>query len=161
MAAARHALLDARVAALVALYRRVQRERMDGVPLVHPGLAVHAEGFEPEAGGAAAVGVLVTPWFMNLVRLPLNGDTPMAPAGATRAHVVGTTRMDFIGAHEPEFGPYEVCSLFSPMFEFADHAAAEATAREVLAALRRSDASASPNASRRTLLFGRAGGAMR
>ena len=161
MAAARHPLLDARVAALVALYRRVQRERMDGVPLMHPGLVVHAEGFEPEAGGAAAVGVLVTPWFMNLVRLPLAGDAPVAPAGATRARVVGTTRMDFIGAHEPGFGAYEVCSLFSPMFEFADHAAAEATARAVLAALRGGDAPAAPQASRRALLFGHAGGAAR
>ncbi|HET9822572.1 MAG TPA: [NiFe]-hydrogenase assembly chaperone HybE [Burkholderiaceae bacterium] len=167
MDAALHARLDARVAALVALYRRVQRERMDGVPLVHAGLAVHAEGFEAEADGAAAVGVLVTPWFMNLVRLPLDAAVPMAPAGATRRRVVGHTSFDFIGAHEPDFGAYEACSLFSPMFEFADQSAAEATAREVLAALRRSQvpetrqASQAPQASRRALLFGRADGAPR
>ena len=161
MAACRHEPLDARVAALAALYRRVQAERMDGVPLLHPGLAVHVEGFEAEADGAAAVGVLLTPWFMNLVRLPLAADTPMAPVGATRRRLVGTARFDFIGAHEPGFGCYEVCSLFSPMFEFADQAAAEATAREVLAALRPGGAAAMPQASRRALLFGHAAGRAR
>jgi [NiFe] hydrogenase assembly HybE family chaperone len=56
--------------------------------------------------------------------------------GDKRTRVVGNERFDFIGAHEPDFGGYEACSLFSPMFEFVDHGAAVATAFEVLKQLR-------------------------
>ena len=162
MHAALHHHLEARVEALVALYRHIARERMDGVPILHPDLAVHAEGFEAEADGRAALGVLVTPWFMNLVRLPLHDDVPMAAPGVMRSRAAGCTRMDFIGAHEPGFGAYEACSLFSPMADFVDQAAAVATARAVLEALRQPPPPAvAPPTSRRALLFGRDSGVTR
>lgn len=136
-----------RAAALEALYRSIAATRMAGVPIVREGFGVHALGFEPHDGGEA--GVLVTPWFMNLVFLP-PADAPPLPVGASRGRNLGTHRFDFIGAHEPGFGPYEACSLFSPMFEFEDEAAALATARAVLAELRQ----APPQPSRRALLLG-------
>lgn len=125
--------LPPRVNALEALFRHIAATRMDGVPVLNERLAVHAVGFE--AVGEAACGVLVTPWFMNLVWLPSPDEAPLAP-GASRARFVGPERFDFIGAHEEGFGAYEACSLFSPMFEFEDQAAALATAAEVLAILR-------------------------
>jgi len=42
-------------------------------------------------------------------------------------------RFEFIQGHGGDIGAYRSCSLFSPMFEFADQEAAEATAREILA----------------------------
>lgn len=170
-----------RVRALEALFERIAATRMQGVPMLHPGLKVEAVGFEvepvpPAAPGGptnpgtaaptvpAAIGVLVTPWFMNLVWLPLAANAPAARVGETREHTVGRQRFPFIGAHEPGFGGFEACSLFSPMFEFEDHAAARATAQAVLAELRRppepvpaavSPPQVSPVASRRALLFGR------
>jgi [NiFe] hydrogenase assembly HybE family chaperone len=42
---------------------------------------------------------------------------------------------EFIGAREPTLGEYQACSLFSPMFEFADQREARATARAALDAL--------------------------
>jgi [NiFe] hydrogenase assembly HybE family chaperone len=154
--------VQTRAAALEALFRHVAATRMAGVPILHPGLRVEAVGFEAAAGprdtapvGPAAVGVLVTPWFMNLVWLPMLDDRAAAlDVGAKRERVVGCERFDFIGAYEPGFGAYEACSLFSPMFEFADHAAAVATARAVLDELRRPVPTVA--ASRRALLFGRA-----
>ena len=175
-AVAAAAALPARVEALEALFRHVAATRMNGVPILHPGLAVRAVGFEPAPDGLGAVGVLVTPWFMNLVWLPLADrdaeDRPLAalPVGATRMRAVGNERFDFIGGFEPGFGAYEACSLFSPMFEFADQAAAVATAEQVLAILRAPPPSvqsepaeparaaapaAEPVPSRRALLFGR------
>jgi [NiFe] hydrogenase assembly HybE family chaperone len=72
---------------------------------------------------------------------------------------VGSEVFPFIGAHEEGFGAYEACSLFSPMFEFADHDAALATAQAVLGALHppaSAPVSGEPlAASRRALLFGR------
>lgn len=170
------AALPGRVAALEALFGHVAATRMAGVPILHPDLAVRAVGFEPAPDGLGAVGVLVTSWFMNLVWLPLTGHDaegqplPALAVGATRMRAVGNERFDFIGAFEPGFGAYEACSLFSPMFDFADQAAAVATAEQVLAILRAPPApvqsvgaeparAAAPEtgalSSRRALLFGR------
>jgi hypothetical protein len=150
-----------RAQALEALYRLIAASRMDGVPILHPRLEVAAVGFEADADGRGASGVLVTPWFMNLVWLPLppqaargadltapdedapvsaSGQPVAAPAplglGCTRERQIGHTTFPFIGSGEAPFGPFEACSLFSPMFEFEDHAAALATARAVLDHLR-------------------------
>jgi len=143
-----------RVNALEALFRTIAATRMAGVPVCNDRLAVQAVGFEDSEAGA--LGVLVTPWFMNLVWLPAGGEPPLA-VGANRTRAVGPERFDFIGAFEPGFGAYEACSLFSPMFEFEDQAAAAATAREVLAILRAPPPApvAPPVPSRRALLFGR------
>lgn len=163
-------VLADRVALLEAVFRHIQATRMDGVALLHPGLQVQAVGFEWVAPPLApswpfAWGVLVTPWFMNLVRLPLvaAGDAAEAAAqGWARplervARVIGSQRIDCLGAEEPALGHFEVCSLFSPMSPFADQAAAVATAREVLSQLRappaRADRPAEP--ARRGFLTGR------
>ena len=155
--------LAARTAALRLCFERIGATRMAGLPVMHPGLRVEAIGFEPCAdadGAPAALGVLLTPWFMNLILLPAPGGA-CAPPGQSRPHRVGGARFDFIGAHEAGFGAYEMCSLFSPMFEFAGQAAARATAVEVLRALRGAEReiqarlAAQPRPGRRGFLTGR------
>jgi [NiFe] hydrogenase assembly HybE family chaperone len=149
--------LRARVAELEALFEHIAVTRMRGIPILHPALRVQAVGFEAVDGTAppVAVGVLVTPWFMNLVWLPLAADAQdVALPGATRERAVGNERFAFIGASEPGFGRFEACSLFSPMGGFADHEGALATARAVLDALRR-EAAPPLRAGRRALLLGR------
>ncbi len=61
-------------AALRARYRRIHAERMQGLPIVNAALDVATAGFRPFE--SHALGVLVTPWFMNLVVLP--GDDTWA-----------------------------------------------------------------------------------
>ena len=169
--------LHARAQALEDLFRDVMMPRLRGLPLLHPGLDVRAVGFEPDADGTGALGVLVTPWFMNLVWLPRPGADAAVPlaVGAKRLRSVGPDEIEFIGAIEPGFGAFEACSLFSPMQEFVDQAAALATADELLRILRRAvpdgdkavatSEPAGPAAaavpSRRALLFGRGPGATR
>jgi [NiFe] hydrogenase assembly HybE family chaperone len=163
-------MLARRAAALEDAFRVIERTRMRGLPMLHPGLQVEALGFAPLAhaeadaeplafDGKAALGILITPWFMNLILLPLD-DAPALAVGRVRACMIGGARFEFIGAHEESFGAYAICSLFSPMFEFADHAAARATAEEVLKMLRtkqqppeKDEAPAIP--SRRAFLTGR------
>ncbi len=128
--------LVARVRELVALFERIAATRMAGVPMLNERLAVAAVGFEAEPGGASATGVLVTPWFMNLVWLPLDDTQPPLAMRAARTRAIGQEQFEFLGAHEEGFGAFEACSLFSPMFQFEDQAAALATAEHVLQVLR-------------------------
>lgn len=149
------AALRARTDALVASFASVAQTRMAGVPILNPALRVEALGFELCEATAApipaetpthteaqtseapgAVGVLITPWFMNLVWFPLERSNQADGVGHSRLRRVGAECFDFIGGYEPGFGCYDACSLFSPMFEFADPAAAHATALAVLDALR-------------------------
>lgn len=153
--------LNDRVAQLAALFTHIAHTRMAGVPVLNTALQVEAIGFEclPAGDGdAAGLGILITPWFMNLVCLPLQRDDSAANVGRIHEESLGGQRFEFIGAHEAALGAFAACSLFSPMFEFADQATARATALEVLAHLRRPPAPAArpgPVPARRSFLFGR------
>lgn len=91
-----------------------------------------------------AFGILLTPWFMNLVLLPLCRVDAVPPTDTRQTRRIGKTRFEFIAAHEPAIGAFDICSLFSPVFEFADQACAVATARAVLTALRAPAAAPQP-----------------
>lgn len=172
------AALQARVSALVRLFERIAQTRMADVPVCNPALRVQALDFElcapqPDAAGKAdapaAIGILITPWFMNLVWLPLTAQADAQDLGCSRSHLIGGQALDFIAGLEPGFGRFEACSLFSPMFEFADQTQALATAKAVLSSLRQPtrqqvEAAAKPApastadagiAARRAFLFGR------
>jgi [NiFe] hydrogenase assembly HybE family chaperone len=165
-------VLISRVNALAFLYQKIATTRMQGIPLLNLALHVETIGFEqtdriadndlPERNmaQAAATGVLITPWFMNLVWLPLQRVDYKARVGSKFPRYVGSECFEFIGAHESEIGGYESCSLFSPVFAFDDHATAVATAWSVLNTLRQPvsplPASETPQApARRAFLFGR------
>ncbi len=113
------------------VFRRIQRERMAGVPLLNPALEVRSVGFTPWQQGF--VGVLITPWFMNLMWLPQDDDAWSAlQPGSTRIRQFPSGAYPFILARETDIGSYQMCSLFSPVFEFPDLPTAVATARSVM-----------------------------
>jgi len=118
---------------LESLYREIEETRMDGVPILNKKLSVAALGFEPWQDNA--MGVLLTPWFMNLMLVPLDQDKfkQSAPReGSKRFLNVPAGQVEFILGFEEKFGWSMSCSLFSPMFEFADQAAAFETAKSAL-----------------------------
>ncbi len=106
--------MEQRVAALVDFYRRVETERMQGIPILNPLLRVEAAGFRlaDEEEDAVAEGVLITPWFMSLVRLPLAVQDHAGRVGRKRVLTFGNERFDSIDAHDPALGFHEVCALF-------------------------------------------------
>ena len=129
------------------VFSRIQAERMADVPLLNPALTVETVGFR--LWQDSWMGVLITPWSMNL--LALAGVTPFAPLGA---HAVDSLTLpdgavDFHGAFEPALGHYRQASLFSPMWQFAHQDAARATAEEVMNLL--FPAAPAPDLSRRRL----------
>ena len=156
--------MNARVAELVALFDEIARTRMADVPVRNPALRVEAVGFETDDDVAG--GILITPWFMNLVRLPLQRDDRAAVIGRVQMQSLNGHEFEFITAHEPAIGAFEACSLFSPMAEFREQSVAVATAVEVLAQLRRrADRPGvelvEPRPARRSFLFGRSAVASR
>jgi [NiFe] hydrogenase assembly HybE family chaperone len=116
------------------VFREVLRTRFDGVPLLNPALEVEAVGFTRTSGGW--LGVMVTPWFMNLMLLPARGASwHRLPVGEKRAVSLPAGKFDFFGGREEAIGEYLYCSMFSPMSQFADHESAHQTARQVAAML--------------------------
>lgn len=135
--------MDKRVTALVDFYRRVHTERMQGIPILNPALSVEAVGFRwvDAADGApgsepVAEGVLITPWFMSLVRLPRAVQPHGDRVGRKFVRDFGSERFEFIGAHDDALGYHETCALFSPMDGFANQALAVDTAQASLALVR-------------------------
>jgi [NiFe] hydrogenase assembly HybE family chaperone len=118
--------------ALVAAFERIAVTRMAGMPLCNPALAVEAVGFRP--WGEGQVGVLVTPWCINLVLLP-GAEAGALASGVRLAVAFPSGSYEFMGGEEPECGAFRFCSLYSPPDDFADAAQARAVALEVMAQL--------------------------
>jgi [NiFe] hydrogenase assembly HybE family chaperone len=86
--------------ALEATYRHVAETRMHGLPFVNPVLAVEAVGFAPWEG--RWLGVMVTPWFINLVQAPLDpAQWRSLGQGEKRRYRFPAGDYEFIGAIEP------------------------------------------------------------
>ncbi len=121
--------------ALEAAFRRIAATRMAGLPLNNPALRVAAVGFRPGEEGTE-VGVLVTPWAINLVLVSATrGEELRLAPDRRRTWRFPSGDYEFLGGEEAECGPFQFCSLFSPAFEFASQESAEALAREVMDAL--------------------------
>lgn len=124
-------------------FRRVRDERMRDVPILNPRVDVEAVGFRDWEG--RWLGVLITPWFMNVLLLPRAGGAWVSiPPGGELTWRLPAGDYLFIGGLEPSVGEYQLCSLFSPVLQFEDHAAARATAEACLALLFEPDAASQP-----------------
>lgn len=117
---------------LVSDFAEVFHSKMRDVPLVNHALHVEAVGFIPHEEGF--LGVLVAPWFMNLILLPKPGR-PARKAGEKEVLVFPSGEYEFLHNARPETGPYLACSLFSPMADFTSQLQAVDVARAVMAEL--------------------------
>ncbi len=106
---------------------RAAAHRMTGLAFVNPALEVEAVGFAPWEG--RWLGVMLTPWFMNLTLTPHDPAAwrPLLP-GAKRRYRFPAGDYEFVGARDDAIGEYQVCSLFSPLLEFDDHETARLVA---------------------------------
>ena len=132
-------------------FNEILDQRMRELPVVNFALSVQALGFN--RFGEDWLGVLIAPWFMNFMLLP-GADS------AWRGQHPGTKidkpfpygTFEFTLGSETQIGTYALCSLFSPMFQFENQAAALAAAEAALQGLL---AETAPRAvSRRDLLRG-------
>ena len=123
---------SSRVATLVAYYERAART-MQGLPMYNAALSVEAVGFREHDG--RLVGVIVTPWFMNLALLSSPADLEVWRKGSLIGVSFPSGAYDFSVGDAGENGLVATCALFSVMHDFADHAAARAAALAVTDAL--------------------------
>jgi [NiFe] hydrogenase assembly HybE family chaperone len=112
---------------LEGVFSGIERQRMRDVPVCNPALQVAAVGFREWK--EYYLGVMLTPWFMNLMLLPKEPEAlAEAVIGSKRLQVFPSGGYEFVVGEEAELGRYLVCSLFSPVFEFSDQATALAVA---------------------------------
>jgi [NiFe] hydrogenase assembly HybE family chaperone len=120
--------------ALETAFRAILQRQMRDVPMLNPALAVEAVGFRP--WNEHWLGILITPWFMNLMLMPrVSASWKPVPQGESRHYVFPAGVFEFIGGRDAALGDYQACSLFSPMFDFANQAGARDTAVAALDAL--------------------------
>ncbi|HEX7155760.1 MAG TPA: [NiFe]-hydrogenase assembly chaperone HybE, partial [Burkholderiaceae bacterium] len=111
-------------------FDRIRATRFADLPLVNPALRVKAVGFRRCPFGWA--GVLLTPWFMNLLIVPARGVAwqPLG-VGARRRLILPAGCFEVLGGAEDEVGEYLYCPMFSTMSVFADQEGALMTADEL------------------------------
>ncbi|MCE5972358.1 [NiFe]-hydrogenase assembly chaperone HybE [Sinirhodobacter sp. WL0062] len=130
------ALIEARrideiTARLVADFREVWHSKMRDVPLVNKALSVEAVGFVSHEG--RPLGVLLSPWFMNLILLPREDeDWSGLLSGAKEIIDFPSGSYEFIHNTREMVGGYKACSLFSPMGDFQTQMQATDVARAVM-----------------------------
>lgn len=119
---------------LEAAFGEIARTRMVDVPIINPALRVEAVGFHEWKG--KWIGVLVTPWTINLVLLP-GENAPLIPLALDEKMTWNfpSGAYEFMGLNEPAIGTCHICSLISPVTEFVRHEEAVAVAREIIVTL--------------------------
>ena len=124
-----------RVGALVASFDRIARESMCGLPFYNEALSVEAIGFERI--GEGWLGILVTPWFMNLVFL---SEPPIpyseAANGKKRTAELPGGPVTFLCGGTVDVGMFDAHSIASPMAVYQSQDQARAAARQALLRLR-------------------------
>lgn len=105
---------------LESVFTEIEQQRMRDMPMCNPNLKVEAVGFQ--CWGDYLLGIMITPWFMNLMLLPRSEKMVITMEqqreGSKQTQLFPSGRYEFVNAREEGLGPYQVCSLFSPLLEF-------------------------------------------
>lgn len=101
-------------------FNRIHREQMQDIPILNPAIQVQALGFHENQG--RVLGVMITPWMMNLVMLPRDDeDWSTMQLGEKQPHQFPSKCYQFMANEIDGIGPCQTHSLYSPMNAFASH----------------------------------------
>jgi hydrogenase assembly chaperone HypC/HupF len=158
--------LAPRVVEMVERFQKIGELNMQGLPVYNENLQVEAIGFQPY--GDNFLGVLITPWFMNVILLPQDKatmDYSLVASPTDETLPAGTWQFMFGG--DDVVGLYKSLSLHSPMFAFNTQERARIEAKRRLNSLLTppteitediTQQQASQNSSRRAFLRGHVNG---
>lgn len=121
------------IAKMVQQFETIYVEHMQNLPVVNKALQVEAVGFHAYHGDQ--LGVLITPWFMNLILLPGVDSWSGSKQGDTASIDFPSRRIDFAVAHDKMLGTYLSAVAFRGVVELADQSTARKLALEVLSDL--------------------------
>ena len=136
---------------------------MRDLPIYNDKVAIEAIGFRM-SDEAELLGVVLTPWFMNLIMLPVEpAPMDMAAVGRTVSVELPAGERAFVIGGDEVIGLYKAHSLHSPVLNFTLPGQARAEAQRMLSLLMTptTDEAASTSGpaissvDRRALLFGR------
>ncbi|WP_426416029.1 [NiFe]-hydrogenase assembly chaperone HybE [Aestuariirhabdus sp. LZHN29] len=119
------------------VFSNVLENRMQDMPLINRRVEVEAVGFEEWEG--QWLGVLITPWFINLILIRKEGS-PWPQLELAKGNEIniafpqGTYR--FCPREEEGIGHYLCCSLMSPLQEINSHDEARRLALDVMRLIR-------------------------
>ena len=119
-------------------YNKVWHEQMQDLPFVNPALNVEAVGFRQVEGDW--VGLVITPWFINVFLLPGGGKLWQdMPSGEQRSVTFPVGALDFIADNNPNpnapITAFQYCPLIHPVQHLPDQATARDAAEAALVAL--------------------------
>ena len=124
-------LIKQKTAILESVFEQIQKQRMVDIPIVNNKIEIQAVGFRHWR--SSYLGIMITPWFMNLMLLPGESeDWDEQQELSASTHRFPSGNYEFLVGFEAGIGTYQQCSLFSPMFEFANHQAAVETAEAAM-----------------------------
>jgi [NiFe] hydrogenase assembly HybE family chaperone len=115
---------------LVERFRVIHRERMAELPLCNPQLAVEAVGFRDFE--EHRLGILITPWFMNLVLLSDTDTWRDWQQGSVSEWTLPAGSQEFTTCTDDNIPTYLTSVLFRTVSDFPDQATARAVAEEIM-----------------------------
>ncbi len=111
-------------------YRHIWQTRMHGLNFLNPQLQVECAGFRDD--GEHRVGVLITPWFMNLVLLPGDNGWEKAAAGDRVAWTLPEGSYEFRVNHDEVLGTFLSAVLFRGVTDIPDQSTARDIALDIM-----------------------------
>ena len=153
-----------RVLALIEVFQRIDAGMRD-LPIYNDKIAIEAIGFR-RFDDAEFLGVVLTPWFMNMITLPIEpAPKKMAEIGRTVRVMLPAGERTFVVGGDEMIGLFRAHSLHSPVLNFRLPGQARAEAQHMLALLMTpppviaedvaGSRSTAAGVDRRALLFGR------
>lgn len=112
-------------------FEHILQHNMQGIPILNPAIQVQALGFQHWQG--RVLGVVITPWMMNLVLLPAaDEDWSQMQLGDKQPHQFPSRSYKFMVNDIEGIGPCQTYSMCSPMRDFASHQQAVQVAQDFL-----------------------------
>ena len=122
------------VESLVERFDYIGKERIQGLPIYNDKLFVEAVDFQACAGGQ--IGVLITPWFVNVMLFPDDDKSwQFKELGEKVKFNLPTGEHEFSVGEEDVIGRYLFRSVVSPTHCYKSQSPAQSAARKALSQL--------------------------
>jgi [NiFe] hydrogenase assembly HybE family chaperone len=125
---------EERIRQLVERFTHIGDNAMRDLPIYNHALQVDAISFESTQAGW--LGVLITPWFINVMLLPKQKQKTTIPLGDKVIHELASGVHQFSVGEDDELGRYDFLTLASPTLRYKSHQAARDAAQKALSKLR-------------------------